>query len=209
MAPRDPDDDALPPPPPPLSPTQQKPQVVDLGNPTSTVINQTVSDIKNNAIPLRPGETPVATSVVQIIGEPVLLQNATLVTPNGNQISGVDGYMRLVGYVVLDQGCNIMIDANMTVEETITPVSPDAKTLDRLGRLGTSGGRTVDQHPDGVFYDTQLRALGTRSYDIHTTQDLTFRSGTKEIIKVEGIGLRLNDAARTVMVTPGTVKKVP
>jgi hypothetical protein len=51
---------------------------------------------------------------------------------------------------VLDQGCNVMIDQSMTIDET-TPVSEDAKTLAAAGRLATSAGTMQDdQQPNGA-----------------------------------------------------------
>jgi hypothetical protein len=163
---------------------------VDLRNPTSTVINQTIADIQADAAPLRPGEIPKPTSLLYIPGEEVFLQNATLITPDGRQIPNLNGYIRLVAVVVLDQGCNVMLDQSLTIDETITPVSQDAKTLAAAGRLATSAGTMQDQQPNGAFIDVQLRVPGTRSYDIETKQDLTVRSGSKEVFKVDGIKLR-------------------
>jgi RHS repeat-associated protein len=193
----------------PQSQPQPQGQVVDLRNPTSKVINQTIADIQEGAKPLKPGEIPKPTSLLYIPGEEVLLQNATLIAPDGRQISNVNGYMRLVAVVVLDQGCNVMIDQSLTIDETITPVSQDAQTLAAARRLVTSAGTMQDQQPNGAFIDVQLRVPGTRSYDIETKQDLTVRSGSKEVFKVDGIKLRHQDATKTITVTPGEVRRIP
>jgi RHS repeat-associated protein len=193
----------------PQSQPQPQGQVIDLRNPTSTVINQTIADIQAGATPLRSGEVPKPTSLMYIPGELVILQNATLKLPDGRQITNVNGYMRLVAAVVLDQGCNVMIDQSLTIDETITPVSNDAKTLAAAGRLATSTGSMQDQQPNGAFIDIQLRVPGSRSYDIETKQDLTVRSGSKEVFKVDGIKLRHQDATKTITVTPGEITKIP
>ena len=91
----------------------------------------------------------------------------------------------------------------------LTPVSQDAKTLAAAGRLATSSGSMQDQQPNGAFIDVQLRVPGSMSYDIETKQDLTVRSGSKEVFKVDGIKLRHQDATKTITVTPGEIRRIP
>ena len=73
-----------------------------------------------------------------------------------------------------------MPDQSLTIDESITPVSQDAKTLAAVGKLATSAGTMQDQQPNGAFIDVQLRVPGTRSYDIETKQDLVYKLATTQ-----------------------------
>jgi RHS repeat-associated protein len=193
-------------------------QVVDIGK--DQVINKKIEEIKKAAKPLKPGEKPVPTSVVYIPGEQTELKNATVIGPDGEQLTPkpMNGYMQPVGLAVLDQGGNIIkAPDDMFVVETITADSPDAKDEQDAGRLRTSSNDEKGQASNGVFYDVQTRGLGPNSgtLDIWTTQDLTVRQyfgpsiqDRKDIFKIQGIKIHMNDAQKRITITPGKPTKL-
>jgi RHS repeat-associated protein len=193
-------------------------QVVDISK--DHVINKKIEEIKQAAKPLKPGEKPVPTSVVYIPGEQTELKNATVIGPDGEQLTPkpISGYMQPVGLAVLDQGGNIInAPDDMFVVETITADSPDAESEKKAGRLKTSSNDEKGQSSNGVFYDVQARGLSpsSGSLDIWTTQDLTVRQyfgptiqDRKDIFKIQGIKIHMNDAQKRITITPGKPTKL-
>ena len=192
-------------------------QVVDIGK--DKIINKRVEEIRKSAKPLKPGVEPVATNIVYIPGEQAQLKDATLVDPDGNLLAKeANGYMRPVGVAVLDQGGNIMTAPNdMFIQEKITADSADAKDEEKAGRLITSATEEKGQANNGLFYDIQVRMKGplSKSSDFRTTQDLTVRQyfgptskDGKDIFKIQGIKIRMNDVTSTITITPGKVEKL-
>jgi RHS repeat-associated protein len=193
-------------------------QVVDIGK--DKIINKKIEEIRKTAKPLKPGVEPVATSIVYVPGEQTNLENATVVGPDGETLgTRANGYMRPVGVAVLDQGGNIMnAPADMFIKEKITADSPDARAEEKAGRLITSEKDERSQANNGLFYDIQVRGTGplSRSLDIRTTQDLTVRqyfgpspNDGKDIFKIQGIKIRVNDLTRTITIIPGRIEKIP
>lgn len=186
---------------------QQKTQIVKIKD--DQAINKKLDEIRKNAKPLAPGETPVPTTPVHIVGEEIKLQNATVIFPDGSQRQVANGYMRPVALVVLDQGGNIIVDPNMSVQETVKADrnSTDAVMLESQNKLRTSNQDQVLQESNGVFYDAQIRGQGSNILDIRTTQDLIIRTGRKSLFKIEGIQIHANDATKSYAITEGRVRK--
>ena len=192
-------------------------QVVDIGK--DKIINKKIEEIRKTAKPLKPGVEPTPTNIVYIPGEQTQLNNATLVDPDGNTLGRrVNGYMRPVGVAVLDQGGNIMkASDDIFMKEEITADSPDAKAEEKAGRLITSEKDEIGQADNGLLYDIQIRGTGplSKSLDIQTTQNLTMRQyfgpttkDGKDIFKIHGIKIRMNDETRTITIKPGRIEKV-
>jgi RHS repeat-associated protein len=185
---------------------QQRRQVIDIRD--SKVINQRLSEIRREARPLAPGEAPVPTKVEYIVGEQITLKNAIVQGPDFPPVGIAEGYMRTVAVAVLDQKGNIISDpANMTLTERVKPVSEDAKTLEKEGKLITSNEQAVSQQPNGVFYDAQIRVQGAKNLDLQTTQDATIKSGKKGLFRIEGTQIRQNDSTKTTTITQGNVRR--
>ncbi len=126
---------------------QQSQQVVNVED--DPIINKRLEEINKQAKSLQAGEKQIATTVVYIQGQTITLKNATIKGPESE--GKVDsGYMKAVAVVVLDQKGNIIIDPEMTLNERVTPVSPDAKTLRERNRLGTGEEVDVNQDKRGV-----------------------------------------------------------
>ena len=187
---------------------QPKKQVV---NPLEDkVINRRIKQINDNAKPLPAGETPTPTTVVQIEGVPIVLQNATVDLPEPDEdIEVANGYMQPIAIVVLDQGGNIMIDPQLSVTEYVTPENNDAKALYEANLAKTSIGIPKDQQENGAFYDLQIRGFdpSKRPMDIQTKQDSVVKSGGRNLFMVQGNQIRMNDATRSVSFTPGQLRK--
>ena len=99
--------------------------------------------------------------------------------------------------------------------EIVTPESPDAKAEAEAGRLRTTNNEERGQANNGLFYDIQGRAPGPRSLDIRTTQDATIRqyfgptlNDRKDIFKIEGTKIQMNDAQKRITITPGKIRKL-
>jgi hypothetical protein len=126
--------------------------------------------------------------------------------------------MRSVAVAVLDQGGNIMNAPNdMFIKEKITADSPDAKGEEQARRLITSETDEKAQAKNGLFYDLQVRATGplSKSLDVRTTQDLTIRQyfgpraeDGKDIFKINGNKIRVDDVTRTITIIPGKIEKL-
>jgi hypothetical protein len=82
------------------------------------IIQKRLKEIQSNAQPLAAGERPRPTTVEQIQGEQTILQNATVVTPEG-QGEIANGYMQPIALAVLDQGGNIITDPNLSVTQRL------------------------------------------------------------------------------------------
>ncbi len=186
---------------------QQQRQVVNIQD--SKVINQRLTEIQKNAKPLAPGEKPVPTNVEHIVGEQTQLHDATVNLPDGSQVQVTDGYMRPVAVAVTDQGGNIINNPNMSVTEKVTPADANAKALEASGGLITSNNQAVPPASNGVFYDVQLRGMGSSSstYSYQTTQDITIKEGRKGLFRIEGVKIKIDDASRSITITPGNPRR--
>ena len=193
----------------------QQQQIVKIGE--DKKINKEISDINKKAKPLPTGETPTPTKAVIIPGEQTVLNNATIVDPDGTTISsGVNGYMQPVALAVLDQGGNIMKAPNdMFVVENAQAANADAQAIAQKGNQMTSNAVEIGQANNGVFYDIQLRSPGSKTLDVQTTQDVSVRlyhgpkpTDYKEIFQVTGNKIRFEDTKKRVTFTQGTVKKL-
>ena len=120
-----------------------------------------------------------------------------------------NGYMQPIALVVLDQGGNIMTDPNLSVTEYASPTNEDAKVLYDAQKAETTNGVPVQQQPNGVFYDLQIRAFNPsqKPMDIQTKQDLVIKSGTTNLFMIQGNKIRMNDANKSVTFTAGTLRK--
>jgi RHS repeat-associated protein len=172
------------------------------------IIQKRLKDIQSNAQPLAAGERPRPTTVEQIQGEQTILQNATVVTPEG-QGEIANGYMQPIALAVLDQGGNIITDPNLSVTEYAFPTNEDAKALYDANKAETTNGVPVQQQPNGVFYDLQVRGFNPslKPMDIQTKQDLVIKSGTTNLFMIQGNKIRMNDANKSITFTPGTLRK--
>src|SRR6185503_6752796 len=85
--------------------------------------------IHKKAKPLRRGETPIPTTVVQIEGDLVQLRNATVRLPGVGVINVANGYVKPICSVILDQRGNIMINSALSVTEDTSPVNADAQAI--------------------------------------------------------------------------------
>jgi RHS repeat-associated protein len=190
-------------------------QVVEIGK--DKAINKKLDEIRKKATPLETGATQVPTQAVIIPGEQTILNNATIVGPDGEQgPSGVTGYMQPIALVVLDQGGNIMkMPKDLFVVESAQPANEDAKQIVTSGGQITTNQQERGQANNGAFYDLQLRVPGSQTRDALTTQDVTVRqyfgpksTDYKEVFQVSGNKIRFDDRRRSVTFTPGTLKKL-
>ena len=190
-------------------------QVVNIGK--DKKINRKIDEIQKAAKPIDQGVAPVPTQAITIAGEQTVLDNATIIGPDGQALgSGVNGYMQPVALVVLDQGGNIMkAPDDMFVVENAKPENDAAKQEVAAGRQLTSNEQERGQSSNGAFYDLQVRGLGSKPLDLKTTQDVTVRhyfgpkpTDYKEIFQITGNKIRFNDVKKQVTFTPGTTKKL-
>src|SRR6185295_2155944 len=104
---------------------------------------------------------------------------------------------------------------DMFVVEDAQPANDDAKQIVASGGQITTNQEERGQANNGAFYDLQLRVPGSQPKDVQTTQDLIVRqyfgpqtTDYKEIFKVSGNKIRLDDRKRSITFTPGTVRKL-
>jgi RHS repeat-associated protein len=172
-------------------------------------IKQEIRKIRKKAKPLRRGETPIPTTVVQIEGDLVQLRNATVRLPGVGVINVANGYVKPICSVILDQRGNIMINSALSVTEDTSPVNADAQAIYNMKNALTSTGIPKPQQLNGGFYDLQLRGFDPTQtpMDIQTNQDLYVKSGKTNLFMVEANKIRMEDATRSITFTPGRVRK--
>lgn len=190
-------------------------QIVDVGK--DKIINNKIDDIQKSAKPLDKGVTPVPTKAVTIPGEKTVLNNATVIAPDGQKVAaGVNGYMQPVALVVLDQGGNIMKSPDMYTVENAKADNAAAQQIVDANQQKTSNAIEIGQTNNGAFYDYQIRGTGAKPLDIRTSQDVTIRqySGPsaaadyKDTFQITGNKIRFDDVKKQVTFTPGTTKKL-
>lgn len=144
------------------------------------------------------------------------MNNSTIVDADRNKVaSGVNGYMRPVALVVLDQGGNIMKAPNdMFIVENAQAANADARAIAESGNQMTTNAVEVGQANNGVFYDVQLRVPASKTLDVQTTQNLSVRlyhgpkqTDYKEIFQVTGNKVRFDDTKKQITFTQGTIKR--
>lgn len=178
---------------------KQEPQVVDVRK-DKEIVKQT-EQIKKAGKPLKPGETPVLTSVKVIVGETSNVTNGTVINGDGDSFNG-SGTVRPVAYVPLDQGGNIIPDGQGTFAQEIISVNggPDK-------RLPENGPRPAP--PGGIFIDVQYITNGDSNRIVQQSALIGQydRSGAVRSAFVTGPNtISLDAKAGTIGITIGQTK---
>jgi hypothetical protein len=143
----DPDPQQKPPPQPKTLDLQQDPNILSA-----------MKEIKDNATPLKKGETPQLSSVVIVEGQTSNVENTNIIDASGTvSLQPFTGTIKPIAYIPLDQGCNIIPSGNGIVltEQVKTVRGPDVTTTDR-----------VLPPPNGVFIDIQSIPKGMETVEI-------------------------------------------
>ena len=187
------------------SPNFAPPQIVDVSQ--DSIINAELNKIATEATPVTGARE--FSDIRYIQGELTSLYNATLLDADGNFVeSGLNGYIRPIAVVVLDQGGNIVNSPTMTITENITAVSDEAKLLEARGLIITTSNQPVQQAGNGAFYDYQIRVINSiLSSNIETSQTLQVNVRIKALWKFDANKIVENDLTRTINITPATPKR--
>jgi RHS repeat-associated protein len=117
-----------------------------------------IKEIKENATPLKTGESPQLTSVVVVEGQTSNVENTNLIDASGTvSPRPFTGTIKPIAYIPLDQRDNIIPSGNGIVltEQVKTVRGPDA----------TATGRVLPP-PNGVFIDIQSIPKGMETVEI-------------------------------------------
>jgi len=128
----------------PLQTPTTQPKTLDLRQDPNIV--SAIQEIKQNAAPLKPGESPTLTSVVVVEGQTSNVQDTKIIDASGAVSQPFTGTIKPIAYIPLDQGCNVIPSGNGVVltEQVVTVRGPGPTTTGRV------------MPPDnGVFIDIQ------------------------------------------------------